>query len=161
MVGSPRVSLAFLMLVAALPAAAQSPRDLMFPTASSCYARDYSIAHLASHPMQQVSSISLTPDRAAAADPLLQLWVTVTVRSLPGSRLEALAYCEDNGADTLSCDMEGDAGRFSVTPAKGGAVLVAVSSSGMSFEGDTSFLTLERNQGDDRSFLLQPTRDCR
>lgn len=149
------------MCLAAFPLAAQSPQDLMFPTRATCYAREYSAAHLAEHPAQRVTSIALTPADGTGTDPRLQLWVTLTVKDWPGEQLLALGYCENNGADTLYCGMEGDAGGFTVTPAKGGAVLVSVSSLGMGFEGERGFVTLERTRGDDRQFLLQPTRDCR
>ena len=38
--------------------------------------------------------------------------------------------------------------------------LVTVSRSGMSFENEAGFVTLERQTGDDRSFLLRPS-PCR
>ena len=49
------------------------------------------------------------------------------------------------------------AGGFSIDQRDDGAILVAVSSLGLSFENDSGFVTLERNKGDDRSFLLRPS----
>jgi len=149
-----------LALGPALPLDAQSPRDQLFPTPGSCYSREYSAAHLASHPAQRVTSMALTPDQQAAAGPQLQLWIIATVRTMPG-KLEALAYCENSTTDMLDCAMEGDAGGFTISRAKAGAVLMTVSSEGMSFEGETGFVRLEKTRGDDRSFLLQQTLDCR
>jgi hypothetical protein len=149
----------FMALVLTGPLAAQSPTDRMFPDDRSCYAREYGIAHLASHPQQQATSIALTPQGRSPDGLSRQVWVTATVRSMPG-KLEALAYCE-NISDQLYCQMEGDAGAFALTVARDGAVLLAVSSRGMTFEGETGFVTFERSRGDDRSFLLRPTADCR
>lgn len=148
-----------LLALAALPVLAQSPRDEMFPGLSVCYAREYDRAHLAAHPDQRVTSVALTPDQAAPTDALFPLWVVVTHRDQPG-KLEALAYCE-NIEDTLYCGMEGDAGAFSIAPAREGAVLLSVARGGMGFEGETGFVRLEADRGDDRTFLLYPARDCR
>lgn len=156
MVGLERVSAAFLIL--ATPAVAQSPADRFFPTDRQCYARSYTDAHLADHPAQRVTRMEVRPDRAAMA-PFLGLWVDLTLRGVPGGAFEALAQCE-NIEDQLYCTMEGDAGAFSLTAAKGGAVLLSVGSRGMGFENEVGFTTLERDQGDDRSFLLRPVA-CR
>lgn len=156
-----RLGFGLALAAGALPALAQSPREQMFPTDDSCYARDYSDQHLQSHPAQRVTAISLTPYTGTASDPLLQLWVKVSLRGQPGGDFEALSYCENNGAATLYCGMEGDAGGFAVTPEKNGAVMVTVSSLGMGFENHSGLVTLDRESGDDRSFLLTPSRDCR
>jgi hypothetical protein len=128
----------------------------MFPGPHSCYARSYTDDHLAKHPQQRVTDIRLSPD-FQIADPLLGLHVMLRLRGTPGGAFEGYGYCENAGGDTVYCAMEGDAGGFAVTPAKGGAVLVSVSSLGMSFENDAGFVTLEKEQGDDRSFILRPS----
>jgi hypothetical protein len=152
----------FLLLAATtFSATAQSPAEQMFPTSTSCYAREYTAAHLAQHPVQRVTSMALTPAQGTPPDPRLQLWVTMTLKDEPGEQLLALGFCENSGADALSCLLEGDAGGFTLTPAKGGSVLLRVAGLGMGFEGAHGFVTLERNRGDDRSFLLPSTRDCR
>jgi hypothetical protein len=147
-----------MLICFAAPLAAQSPTDLMFPNKSGCYLRQYSTDHLAGHPAQRVTEISLTAE-GSIADPLLGLWVHATLRGVPGGEFEALAYCENEGGQ-MYCGMEGDAGGFSVAPAKNGAVLVSVSSYGMGFENERGFEQLEPDRGDDRSFLLQPV-PCR
>lgn len=146
---------AALFICSALPALAKSPQDQMFPGRDSCYARSYTEDHLATHPAQRVTEIAVIPD-FTIADPMLGLRVLVRLRGVPGGDFEAFAYCENEGASTLYCGMEGDAGSFAITPAKNGAILIQVSSLGMSFENDSGFATLERNQGDDRSFILRP-----
>lgn len=125
----------------------------MFPGASSCYARTYSKDHLAKHPAQRVTKIAVSPE-AGSTDRYLTLHVNIALRGVPGGQFEAYAYCENEGGH-LYCGMEGDAGGFQISPAKGGAILVEVSSLGMGFENGSGFAVLERNSGDDRSFLLQ------
>lgn len=154
MVGRTRLSALFLIL--ADPAFAQSPQDRMFPDASSCYSRTYSADHLAQHPAQRVTEIRLSPDFQIAA-PLLGLHVEMRLRGTPGGAFEGYGSCENEGGDTLFCGMEGDAGGFAVTPAKDGAILVTVSRLGLSFENEAGFVTLEKDKGDDRTFLLRPS----
>ena len=153
MVMSRMICAAIFMSVAAAPVAAQSPMDRMFPDRSGCYLRQYSPDHLAKHPEQRVTRIALTAE-ADVADPMLGLWVDVTLRGVPGGEYLALAYCE-NIDDTLYCSMEGDAGAFTITPRKDGAILIEVGRYGMSFENEAGFVSLEQKRGDDRSFLLQ------
>jgi hypothetical protein len=126
----------------------------MFPDAASCYERVYVQGHLADHPAQRVTRMALVPEDRHG-ESVLGLWVSVTLRGVPGGDFDALAYCENN-ASVLYCAMEGDAGSFQIQEAKNGAVLVSVSSYGMGFENDQGFVTLARTAGDDRSFLLQP-----
>jgi hypothetical protein len=153
-------SVALAALVAAGAAQAQSPMDRLFPGPEACYARDYTEAHLASHPMQQATSLALTPSPRRPGDRFQDLRLTATVRAMPGEVLTALAYCE-NIDETLFCAMEGDAGGFTLRAADGGAVLVEVTRLGMTFEGMRGFVTFAHDRGDDRSFLLRPVRDCR
>ena len=141
-----------------LASAAQSPMDRFFPTPATCYARDYTAAHLAAHPQQRTTSLALTP--LGRSDRLLDLRLVITFRGQPGEAMVAVAYCE-NISNSLYCLMEGDAGAFAITAAKDGAILLEVSSRGMSFEGARDFVTLESDRGDDRSFLLRPTWECR
>ena len=131
----------------------------MFPGPDRCYARVYTDAHLAKHPAQRVTRISIRPD-FTIADPMLGVQLKITLRGVPGGAFDAYGYCENEGGHTLYCGMEGDAGGFQINPEKNGAILISISSLGMGFENDTGFATLERSTGDDRSFLLQPVA-CR
>lgn len=144
-----------LWALAPCAALAQSPQDKMFPDARTCYARAYSASHLASHPEQRVTRISVTPD-FALADPQLVLHVVLELRGPQGGIFEAYGYCDNEGGDTLYCGLEGDAGAFQVTTAEKGAVLLEVGQLGMSLENGEAFATLESASGDDRSFLLKP-----
>lgn len=155
------VRLAILAALVALghSAQAQDMRQTRFPAPDSCFARDYDAAHLASHPAQRVTSLALSPDRTAVGEIYLWLWITGTIRGTD-DQLEAMAACEPVG-DILDCSMEGDAGEFTIKPAKGGAILLEVGPYGMTFEIGSDVVTLEPDRGDDRTFLLRPTGDCR
>jgi hypothetical protein len=152
MVGKSAVCAAFLMFPAM--AAAKSPMEAMFPGPDSCYARSYSPDHLVKHPAQRVTDMAIRPD-FSTPDPFLPVLLTLDLRGVPGGSFEAFAACA-NEADHLYCAMEGDAGGFVISPAKGGAILIRVSSLGMTFENATGFATLDHASGDDRSFLLPP-----
>ncbi|HLQ18468.1 MAG TPA: hypothetical protein VK146_05765 [Tabrizicola sp.] len=138
------------------PALADSPQDKLFPDATRCYARSYSADHLAQHPAQRVTQLRLSPD-FRIGKPLLVLKVDLSLRGTPGGPFEGYGYCETKGDDTLYCGIEGDGGGFTVTPARNGAILLTVSSLGMSFENAAGFVTLDRETGDDRSFMLRPS----
>ena len=159
MVGGAKACAAIFTILAATAAFAKSPQEQMFPGPDSCYARSYSDDHLTKHPAQRVTQIAISPD-FTIADPMLGVHLTLNLRGVPGGAFEAYAYCENEGGDTLYCGMEGDAGGFQITPAKQGGILIEVSSLGMGFENEAGFATLERNSGDDRSFLLKPVA-CR
>jgi hypothetical protein len=143
------------------PAQAASPWDQMFPQPSSCYQRTYSADHLAAHPAQRVTGMTLAAAPEVPADPWPAVALVVSLRGPGGGTAQALAYCENEGGATLYCMMEGDAGAFTIEPANGGAVLVTVGRDGMSLETDTDFITLEARRGDDRSFILRPADGCR
>jgi hypothetical protein len=148
---------AALLMLPAL-AQAQSPQDRMFPRGDLCYARTYGVLHLGQHPEQRVTRFSISPDFVTAA-PALALELRLDLRGNNGGAFTAYAVCENEG-DVLYCTMEGDAGGFQISQARNRAILVEVSSRGMSFENEGGFTTLERNRGDDRSFLLRPA-ECR
>lgn len=148
---------AALLMLPAL-AMAQSPQDRMFPRGDLCYARNYGALHLGQHPEQRVTRFAITPDFVTAA-PALALELRLDLRGNDGGAFAASAVCE-NESDELYCVMEGDAGGFQISQARNKAILVEVSSLGMTFENEGGFTTLERNRGDDRSFILRPTA-CR
>ena len=145
--------------IAAVPAAAQNLRQQMFSNETSCYARVYSATHLASHPVQQVTAIALTPQQRISGEERLLLRLSVTVRGTRETYI-GVGYCDDAGATVLTCGMEGDAGGFILAAAKNGALTLTVGRNGVSFEGNADFITLEGLAGDDREFLLQPTNQC-
>lgn len=152
-----KISAAFaavLMLLSSPGAEAQSPQDLMFPGGNRCYEREYGKGHLARHPEQRVTRISVSPDPVSDA-PRFAVELRLGVRGTPAGAFEAHAICENNGATTLYCTMEGDAGGFQLTPAKNRSLLLSVSSLGMSFENEAGFVLLEHDTGDDRSFILR------
>ncbi|MCB6177013.1 hypothetical protein LHP98_02570 [Rhodobacter sp. Har01] len=147
--------LALAVLLAATPAVAKSPRDQMFPTDSSCYLRQYTLSHLASHPAQRVRQIALGPWAPEAGHQrYVALRVAVGLRGT-AERFQGVAYCE-NEADHLFCQMEGDAGSFVLEPRPNGAVRMTLTRAGIGFEGNQDFVEISGTSGDDRVFLLPP-----
>jgi hypothetical protein len=121
----------------------------------TCYLRRYTVDHLQSHPQQRVSAIGLV--LYPGGD---QTLATLYVRIRP-DQVQAMgsAYCDQDG-EGQDCLMEGDAGRFSLTGAKNGALRLSVAPRGISLEGMRDFITLSGTSGDDRVFLLPPLGDA-
>lgn len=117
-----------------------------------CFVREYSTDHLAKHPDQLVKYISLSISPLDAPDGIELLNLMVNLRG-KSEFLHGLAYCESQG-DILACNIEGDGGAFRLEGAKNGALRLSVSDQGISFEGQTEFVTLNGNSGDDRVFLI-------
>lgn len=143
-----------LALCLATPALAQSPREVLFPSDASCYLRYYNKDHLAKHPSQRVQQIQVGPDQTQWNSEMLVLKIGLDLVNSP-EHLLGIAFCEPAGAG-LVCGMEGDAGAFQLTPARDGAIRIDIGPDGISFEGDTDFVTLDGNSGDDRSFVMPP-----
>jgi len=154
-------------LAEALPEPSQSR---LIEGGGTCYLRRYTADHLQQHPQQRVSALGLIlyPD---GDQNLATLYVKVRLgQAGPGQvgpgqvgpgqvRAMGSAYCNQDG-EGLDCLMEGDAGRFSLTGAKNGALRLSVAPRGISFEGDRDFITLSGTKGDDRVFLLPPLGDA-
>ncbi len=138
------------------PLAAQGLAGRLFGAKPGCFARAYTADHLARHPVQQVTEITLSPDIAAMTmgGEVDAVMVSVRVRSGRAAYFGS-ASCERTGA-ALTCYREGDAGSFRLTEAANGALRLEVGPNGMSFEGIGDFVTLEGNSGDDREFLIPP-----
>jgi hypothetical protein len=137
------------------PAMAETAQDMVFAPDGPCFSRSYDDAHLAAHPDQQVTLMVVRADTEDMAldqtDDLLVLVDVLTRRStFPYS---GIGYCTP-GNDSLECLMEGDAGGFTLTD-QDGRLRLDVGENVLSFEGETDFLTLQPDQGDDRVFLLE------
>ncbi len=145
---------AAILMLSGQAALAQSPQEQMFPRSDSCYARNYGAAHLRKHPEQRVTRFSVTPNFVSDA-PRMAIELRLSMRGNVGGAFAAYAICENTGG-SIYCTMENDAGGFQIDPAKNRAIRVTVSSLGMSFENEGGGVTLERNSGDDRSFILRP-----
>lgn len=139
------------MILCAQSADARPLIDSHF-NSGGCFVRDYSADHLARHPEQLVKYISLSISALDAPQGMTLLDVIVNLRGRP-EYFHGLAYCEPD-VDTLACGMEGDAGAFRLEGAKAGALRLSLADQGLSFEGQTEFITLDGQQGDDRVFLI-------
>jgi hypothetical protein len=116
-----------------------------------CFQREYSRDHLAAHPDQRVMFINLAPVPLDA--PKGQTLMNVMIGMRGGSYYSSFAYCAPQD-DRLECGMEGDAGVFTLTGETDSALLLTVGPYGLTFEGQTDFVTLDADRGDDRSFLI-------
>ena len=145
--------LAIALTLLATPALAQSPRDTMFPSDASCYLRHYDRTHLAGHPQQRVRDIAIGPASGSFESDVLRLTVQIMLRDVeqifPGT-----ARCENSGG-SLSCEMDGKAGWFTLTPRPKGAVRLDVGRGGLVLQ-DRGFIYVSGELGDDRQFLLPP-----
>ena len=151
----PSIASALTKLADALPQA-KNPASLS-KSGGLCYLRRYTADHLLRHPLQRVSAMGLILD-PSGDQTMLNLYVKVR----PGQvRAVASAYCDQDDKG-LDCLLEGDAGRFSLTRARDGALRLSVAPRGISFEGARNFITLSGTSGDDRMFLLPPldVADC-
>ncbi len=146
-----RQTFMLLACAAAVPAAAQDTRSAMFPGGSGCYSREYAATHLARHPDQRVTRITLYPDPDQTTVEQIALRVSVTLRDSP-EQFQGVAYCRPTGP-SLSCAVEGDGGSFAITQGDSG-LLLTLDRDGLSMEGETAFVTLSGTSGDDRSFSL-------
>ncbi|MGB8813459.1 MAG: hypothetical protein WCC57_09755 [Paracoccaceae bacterium] len=146
-----RFALPLAFACTAMCAEAQTGMDKYFQT-GGCFVREYTADHLAKHPDQLVKYISLSISALDAQPGLRVLDVIVNLRG-KDEFFHGLAYCEPQGKG-LACGMEGDAGAFVLEGAKQGALRLSVAAQGLSFEGQTDFITLDGRRGDDRVFLI-------
>lgn len=143
------------LLASAAPALAKGPMDRIFPTDASCYLRHYDKTHMSKHQDQLVTDIAIGPyAREWGTRDYVVVTVMVSVRGTDEFFL-GNAYCEEGGAD-LFCQMEADAGAFTLTPDKGGKIMLRLTRDGMAFEGQSGFIALSGTSGDDRAFLMPP-----
>ncbi len=141
----------------AAPAIAKGLVDSVLNGGQTCFARDYAIDHLRSHPDQRVATIALgpNPDEAGiTADGIAGMTLSLQLRD-DTDFYTATAYCQDAGSGAI-CFVEGDGGSFSLGLAAGGAILLTVGPDGLSIEGAADFASLDPVKGDDKSFLLHP-----
>jgi hypothetical protein len=137
------------------PAMAETAQDMVFAPDGPCFSRSYDDAHLASHPDQQVTLMVVRADSEdMELDQTEDLLVLVDVLTRSSTfPYSGIGYCTP-GKDGMDCRMEGDAGGFTLTD-QDGRLRLDVGENGLSFEGETDFLTLQPDQGDDRLFLLE------
>jgi hypothetical protein len=119
-----KASLACGLLLAALPAAAQSIAQHFGTGADSCYQRAYSASHLAEHPGQRVEAIQLShfnedSTGMAAGEMLLR----IAVRLRGQAPWQTLAFCVNRNGK-LACGIECDGGRFDVVSKNQSAILI-------------------------------------
>lgn len=91
----------------------------MFPGSAVCYERKYGAGHVRLHPEQRVTRIAVYPDPVRNA-PRFAVELRLGVRGISagatGVAFEVHAVCANDGASTMYCAMEGDAGGGQITP---------------------------------------------
>lgn len=159
-----------MLMLAAGPALADKPMTKYFGALNSCYARDYSAAHLNKHPLQKVSAIRLDHFPRLSGPfgndgkpllypnaPEIVINLSVTFRS-DGTTHRATGFCWPEGRG-LSCGLECDGGQFKLKEAKDGKLLITGGSDIYFHDCDAGDRVLERNP-DDKSFLLSRVPDA-
>ncbi|WAJ26985.1 hypothetical protein [Antarcticirhabdus aurantiaca] len=116
-----------------------------------CFARSYDAAHHAAHPAQAVETIWLGHTPEAEADrPTGRVDAVLGFGfRLGGEAYSGLAYCR-----SLRCEVEGDAGSFTLLR-KGRSMRLTVGPH-LSLEGADGFSPDLARSADDRVFLLHP-----
>lgn len=144
----------FALAISALPAQAASLLDPLLGSPGDCYFRAYDLAHLKSHPRQMVEEIFITYDDDYQ-DPNAELTLRFGLKTRDGKRYDGVGICDGN-----VCGVEGDGGRFTLTPYRDGLRLAVDPRRGMLAEGEAGVIALEET--DDTVFLLseQSPRAC-
>ncbi len=134
-----------------------------FNADKSCFARQYSQAHMAAHPKQKVDYILLNHATAPQEKawfgeiplerPARVLRLLVHVKGQP-QNWEEFAGCELEGR-AVNCSMECDAGQFSVTIRDDGKLLLKPAGEMWFTDCDAGDALLDP-EPDDKLFLLEP-----
>lgn len=155
-----------ILMASALPGSAAGDTSKFFDTAflnaaggNPCYARTYDDAHLQMHDKQTVRAIEIDMDKDNANDipntpERFQLGFGLKVKKSE-EWFNGVAICQasDTAAD---CFIEGDGGRFLMTPEADGAIKLETGNYGIALEGEKDFVSISGSEGDDRVFILKP-----
>jgi hypothetical protein len=157
------VCLSLLVLSAGIaPSHADSLFETYFSKAAGgtpCYARQYTAAHLAKNPKQQVTAFEIdfepaNPDGVLNTAKRFELGVGVQKRGSAEWFTNA-GYCTMR-AGGFDCGLDGDGGQFRLQPASGGRLRLELTRDTMGFEGENSFFEFGGKISDDNVFLLSP-----
>ncbi len=152
-----RALLSSLLVVVAVAPVTAAPRALVEAFGAACHTRAYDRAHLARHPRQIVTSMTLR-DGALRRAELSGFDAVVDIRLTlrGGETVEASGYCTKIAAG-IACALEGDAGAIKITRRQTGGVLVAIDGR---FDIETSRGVQQLAESDDRLFALYPSGSC-
>jgi hypothetical protein len=125
-----------------------------------CYARAYDDAHLKAHPNQRIRRIEFdmavkNPDGNPNGAENFELGFGVMTAVSP-DWYTGSAICKAAG-EAADCFLEGDGGRFRLTPDKGGALKLEAGEYGLAFEGAKDTLEISATDSDDKVFILAPS----
>lgn len=167
-----RFSLPALATAVAMAPSARAEQSAFFDKAFAkaaggqpCYARNYDDKHLAEHPQQTVRAIEVHMERVNLSDipntpERFELSFALRVTTSEDWFVGA-AICQAS-ASHADCFIEGDGGRFQLSPAADGALRLVTGNYGIALESDSDFVQLSGTKGDDREFVLKPAprSDC-
>ncbi len=127
-------AVASLLFTAALPAlAADGDETFLFGApvaagklAATCFQRQYDDAHLARHPRQNVTAVTLLATRAEWQDAPIILDLSLSFREAPAPlHLSGSCSAAEGTVDRLSCGIECDGGSFTLERDAKGNLLFA------------------------------------
>ena len=149
-------------LFAAMPAgAAEHPMKTWFAGKDVCYSRVYPASHLASHPRQRLAGIQLVhPFPYADPSSAFRLGLRYSLKTRGATYGAISVGCEGNADGGLDCSIEGDQGRFRLTPGPGAALTMRIER--MEVEGRQDFSPDLGQGGDDNVVILRksPMNAC-
>ena len=160
--------IALLIPVHALAADAAPPAsffDQWFANAQGgtpCYGRSFDDAHLNAHTKQLVRRIEIDMTKSNAsgiantAERFELGFGLMLAKSAEWYGQAAICKSSEASAD---CFLEGDGGRFKLTPMPDGALKLETGDYGIALEGASDTIALSGSDGDDRVFLLKAARD--
>ena len=122
-----------------------------------CYARTYDAAHLRAHPKQRVTAIMIRTAKADKSDdnrPPKSFVLGFAFRLKGRDEVFSMsAGCAHHGPG-ISCSLEGDGGRFDLTPSGDALKLTGER---IELEGERTVSPDLAKGGDDRVFILRPS----
>jgi hypothetical protein len=160
-----RIALTAAFAAFALTGAAANPlEDELARASNTCWERSYDAAHMKAHPKQLVAKIRLSTEVQDDGSIVAQLGFNLRKRNGVGGAHDYAAFgiCKAKG-EGITCPSEWDAGTFSITKGKGGALLVSnrhmiVNPSNYDSE-DIAPGAVDRGKSDDAVWMVTRIKD--
>ena len=133
----------------------------------ACYKRHYDADHLAAHPKQNVSDMTLLVDSQMELDAARSYLLTIGVLFRKHDHLfQVSGGCDSSvdGRNALNCGIDCDGGRIDVRVRDANSILVSIPDGAATWSGDDPEPPADARFGaDDKSFRLERTdiADCR
>lgn len=126
---------------------------------AACFARTYDAAHLAGHPEQNVSAMTVLAYRPDWKRDASVVNLELRFRNAAGPvHLSGECKAAGRGAKRLDCGIECDGGRFTITRNAQGALLVDVPDGLSLCDGEDALPSEAAFGPDDRRFRVDPAK---